>query len=154
MFVFSREFEPRHLQFSFSRFLFFFSFFVLSFAIESRFFLRFFFSFFFFLVSLQFFVTLCCSCLGASLFFCSIRIGYRPKVNICFIREIRPLWLCAIWVMPDLAREASTPQMLFCRCGQVSSSAELMTKRMPQEQVCISYWRGLEEETKKEEWCC
>ena len=47
------------------------------------------------------------------------------------MREIRPLWLYAIWVMPDLAREVSTQQMLLCRCGQVSSSAELMTKRCP-----------------------
>ena len=48
-----------------------------------------------------------------------------------FMEEIRPLWLCAVWVMPDLAQEVSTQQRLVCRCNQVSSSAELMTKRCP-----------------------
>ena len=42
---------------------------------------------------------------------------------------IRPLWLGTIWVMPDQAREVSIRQMLLCRCGQGSSSAELMTRR-------------------------
>ena len=63
---------------------------------------------------------------------------------------IRPLWLCAIWVMPDLTREVSTWQMLLCRCGQVSSSAELMARRRPKEgRWCVYYLRGLEEDTKE-----
>ena len=41
------------------------------------------------------------------------------------------MWLCAIWVMSDLAREVSTQQMLLCLAVRFQAPQKLMAKRCP-----------------------